>query len=82
VGPLIQEMTPPAVISSCQPEYRIRHEPPEAEFPEYLLAEFFMKSLVCRRARLTLQIAKLVKSTTVKDRWKIVMVCYFVFLSL
>jgi hypothetical protein len=47
VGPLIQEMTPPIVIPSCQPEYRIRQEPPEAEFPEYLIAEFSMKGLVC-----------------------------------
>jgi hypothetical protein len=49
-GPLIEEMSPPAVIPSCQPEYRIRHEPPEAEFPEYLLAEFSMKGLVRWRA--------------------------------
>ncbi|PNF24827.1 hypothetical protein B7P43_G15135 [Cryptotermes secundus] len=44
-GPLIQEMTPPVLLSSRQPQYRIRQEPAQAAFPEYLLAEFFMKDL-------------------------------------
>jgi hypothetical protein len=48
-GPLIQEMTPPVLTSSRQPQYRIRREPPHAEPPEYLVAEFFMKDLVCWR---------------------------------
>ncbi|GFG30476.1 hypothetical protein Cfor_08103 [Coptotermes formosanus] len=44
-GPLIQEMTPPISVSSCEPQYRICQEPPQAELPDYLLAEFFMKDL-------------------------------------
>jgi hypothetical protein len=71
VGPLIEEMTPPVLSSSCQPQYRIRQEPTQAEFPEYLLAEFYMKDLVCWRVYLFLQIAKFVKSTAVKDRHKL-----------
>ncbi|XP_069695549.1 PIH1 domain-containing protein 1-like [Periplaneta americana] len=46
--PLIQEMTS-ATTFSQQPQYRIRREPPEADFPEYLLAEFFMKDLTSSR---------------------------------
>lgn len=61
-GPLIQEMTPPVLLSSRQPQYRIRQEPAQAEFPEYLLAEFFMKDLVCWWAYQFLQMAKLIKS--------------------
>jgi hypothetical protein len=57
-GPLIEEMTPPLLSSSCQPQYRIRQEPTQAEFPEYLLAEFYMKDLVCWRVYLFLQICK------------------------
>jgi hypothetical protein len=64
-GPLIQEITPPVLLSSRQPEYRILQEPPQVEFPEYLLAEFFMKDLVCWRAYLFLQ---LVKSTPMKEK--------------
>jgi len=48
-GPLIQEMTPAVPTPSHQPQYRIRHEPSQAEHPEYLVAEFFMKNLVCCR---------------------------------
>lgn len=48
-GPLIQEMTPPMLTPSLQPKYRIRREPPQAEPPEYLVAEFFLKDLVCWR---------------------------------
>jgi hypothetical protein len=64
-------MTPPVLFSSLQPQYRIRQEPAQAEIPEYLLAEFLMKNLVCWRAYQFLQIAKLIKSTAMKDRHKL-----------
>jgi hypothetical protein len=86
-GPLIQEMTPPVLLSSREPQYRIRQEPAQADFPEYLLAEFLMKDLVCWRAYKFLQIAKLIKSTAKKDRHKLnyrktVMVCDFMFCNI
>ncbi|KAJ9591213.1 hypothetical protein L9F63_002219 [Diploptera punctata] len=45
-GPLIEEVYPPMQTITREPEYRIRHEPPDSEYPEYLLAEFLMKDLV------------------------------------
>jgi hypothetical protein len=47
LSPLIQEMTPPISVSIREPQYRICHEPPQADTPDYLLAEFLMKDLVC-----------------------------------
>lgn len=56
-GPLIQEMTPPIPVSSREPQYRIRQEPPQAETPDYLLAEFFMKDMTSSRG-LTLDVGE------------------------
>jgi hypothetical protein len=58
-SPLIQEITPPIPVSSREPQYRIRHEPPQAETPEYLLAEFFMKDLVCFVGHVSLKLLDL-----------------------
>ena len=45
-GPLIEEVYPPIQPVTREPQYRIRHEPPDSEIPEYLLAEFMLKDLV------------------------------------
>ena len=45
-GPLIEELYPPIQTATREPQYRIRHEPPDAESPEYLLAEIILKDLV------------------------------------
>ncbi|PSN31482.1 PIH1 domain-containing protein 1 [Blattella germanica] len=44
-GPLIEEVYPPMQLPTSEPPYRIRSEPPQAETPEYLLAEKLRRGL-------------------------------------